>query len=145
MRDVLLMGLLITTAFPYAAASKDRKEPADPPTCSVEMKQAIEAMKSEQSHSGIVPPVPVVQPEAEFTDAARKQIRKKHGLFTDSILGLTVDAKGNAQDVCLIQPAGLGLDASAANAVKQYKFKPATKRGQPIDYPTSVQVSFRMF
>lgn len=145
MRNALLIGLLISTALPYAVASKDRKGPANPPPCSAEMTQAIDAVQSGLSRAGITPPVPVFQPEAEFTDAARKQMRKKHQPLADTILGLTVDTSGNPQNVCLIQAAGMGLDASAATVVKRYTFKPAIRNGQPVEYPTSVQVSFRLF
>jgi len=87
----------------------------------------------------------LVSPEAEFPDSARKQLRKKHTLVADSILGFTVDTEGNPKDVCLIQQAGFGLDASAANAAKGYKFKPARDHGDPIVYPTTLQVSFRLY
>ena len=60
-------------------------------------------------------------------------------------MGFTVDTEGNPKDVCLIQPAGFGLDASAANAAKGYKFNPARDHGDPIAYPTTLQVSFRLY
>lgn len=132
-------------AFPLAASSKRADSPKDPPPCSAEMMQAIESMKAQKTDADIALPVPVVMPEAEFTDSARKQLRKKHGPFADIILGLMVDAEGNPKDVCLIQPAGFDLDASAADSARKYKFKPALDHGNPIAYPTSVQVSFHVF
>jgi hypothetical protein len=145
MRNVILTGLLFAMAFLSAAASKDRNRPVDPPACSPEMRQAIDTMKSQKARADIAPPVPLVTPEAEFPDSARNQLRKKHTLFADSILGFTVDAEGNPKGVCLIQPAGFGLDGSAANAAKRYKFKPARDHGDPIAYPTMIQISFRLY
>ena len=145
MRNVILTGLLFAMAFLSAAASKDHDTSVDPPPCSPKMRQAIDTMKSQKSRADIAPPVPLVSPEAEFPDSARKQLRKKHTLFADSILGFTVDTEGNPKDVCLIQPAGFGLDESAANAAKGYKFKPARDHGDPIAYPTTLQVSFRLY
>ena len=145
MRNVIMSGLMLALAFRLAASSKSADRPKDPPPCSAEMIQAIESMKSRKTDANIAPPVPVVMPEPEFTESARKQLRKKHGPFADIILGLMVDAEGNPKDVCLIQPAGFGLDASAADAARKYKFKPALDHGNPIAYPTSVGVSFNVF
>jgi hypothetical protein len=145
MRKVILTGLLFATAFSSVAGSKDRDGFVNPPPCPPEMRRAIETMKVQKSQGDIVPPVPVITPEAELPDSARKQLQKKHTLFADSILGFTVNAEGNTKEVCLIQPAGLGLDVAVAKAVNGYKFKPARDRGNPIAYPTTVQVSFRLY
>jgi TonB family protein len=145
MSNVILMGLLFAMAIPSGAVSKDRDRPVDPPPCSPEMRQAIDRMKAQKSRADIAPPVPLVSPEADIPDSARKQLRKKHTLFAESILGFTVDEEGNPRDVCLIQPAGFGLDASAANAAKGYKFKPARDHGNPIAYPITLQVTFRLY
>ena len=149
MRYVILMGLLVATAFPNLAGAKDRNKPADmpaaPPLCSAEMRLAIDATKAQKSRADFALPVPVFAPEAEFPDSARKQARKQHGLWADSIVGFTVDAEGNPRNVCMIEAAGLDLDVSAVNAAKRYKFKPAMDHGNPIAYPTSMSVSFRLF
>lgn len=142
MRNVMLAGLLFAMAFQSGAAAKGRDKSVDPPACSPAMKQAIDTMKS---RADIVPPVPLLSPEPEFPDSARKQLRKAHSLFADIILGLTVDAEGNPHGVCVIQAAGLGLDGSSANAAKRYKFRPATDHGNPIAYPTSMEISFRVY
>jgi len=145
MRNMILTGLMLAMTISSASASKRAGRPKDPPPCSPQMKDAIDSMKSHRIEANIAPPVPLVMPEPNFTYSALKQLRKKHAQLADSILGLTVDAEGNPKDVCLIQPAGFDLDASAADAAKGYKFKPATNHGNPIAYPTSISVSFRMF
>jgi hypothetical protein len=142
MWNEILAGVLFATAFPSGAASNGHDRAVDPPACSPELKQAIDMMKS---RADIVPPVPLLSPEPEFPDSARKQLRKAHSLFADIILGLTVDAEGNPHGVCVIQAAGLGLDGSSANAANRYKFRPATDHGKPIAYPTSMEISFRVY
>jgi len=102
--------------------------------------------RSRRSHGPILLPLsPWLARKQSSPIPHENSCEKKHTLFADSILGFTVDTEGNPKDVCLIQPAGFGLDASAANAAKGYKFNPARDHGDPIAYPTTLQVSFRLY
>ena len=56
------------------------------------------------------------------------------------IVDVLVDSKGVPHDLCLRKSAGYGLDASAATAVAQYRFVPATKNGKPVKSRVSVEV-----
>jgi hypothetical protein len=38
---------------------------------------------------------------------------------------------------------GMGLDAIAINAVRQFRFKPATYNRQPIAVPVTAEISFK--
>jgi TonB family protein len=38
----------------------------------------------------------------------------------------------------------LGLDEKAMEAVKQWKFKPGYKNGEPVSVAASIEVNFRM-
>lgn len=58
------------------------------------------------------------------------------------IVDATVDTKGMVRRVCLVKSSGYGLDASAATAVAQYVFEPATKNGRPVKYRVPVEVRF---
>jgi protein TonB len=40
---------------------------------------------------------------------------------------------------------GLGLDEKAVDAVKQYKFKPATQDGKPVPVQVNLEVNFQIF
>jgi protein TonB len=40
---------------------------------------------------------------------------------------------------------GLDLDESAAEAVRQYKFKPAMKNGKPVMVELNIEVDFQAF
>jgi len=60
-----------------------------------------------------------------------------------SAVSFVVDTQGIPQDVCILKPAGYGLDAEAAKAVWQYRFQPATKGdGTPVAVRVSIHVSF---
>ena len=90
---------------------------------------------------GVSAPVPIYQPEAEFSDEARRA--KYQGVC---IVSLIVDAQGNPQNVHVVRPLGMGLDEKALEAVRKYKFKPALKDGRtPVPVMISIEVNFRLY
>src|ERR1035437_1331409 len=90
---------------------------------------------------GISAPVPLIQPEAEFSDEARRA--KYQGLCLISVI---VDAQGNPQNPKVVRALGMGLDEKAMEAVRKYKFKPAMKDGKtPVPVMITVEVNFRLY
>ncbi len=90
---------------------------------------------------GISAPVPIVWPEAEFSDEARRA--KYQGVC---LVSLIVDAQGNPQNPRVVRPLGMGLDEKALEAVRKYKFKPALKDGRtPVPVMITVEVNFRLY
>jgi protein TonB len=86
-------------------------------------------------------PVPLFQPEAEFSDEARRA--KYQGVC---LVGLIVDAQGNPQSVHIVRALGMGLDEKAMEAVRKYKFKPAMRDGKtPVPVYVNVEVNFRLY
>jgi len=86
-------------------------------------------------------PVLIVQPEAEFSDEARRA--KYQGIC---VIALIVDAQGNPQNVHVIRSLGMGLDEKAMEAVRKYKFKPAMKDGKtPVPVMITVEVDFHLY
>ena len=86
-------------------------------------------------------PVPLFEPEAEFSDEARRA--KYQGVC---IVALIVDTQGNPQNVHVIRPLGMGLDEKAIEAVRKYKFKPAMRDGRtPVPVMVNVEVNFRLY
>ena len=86
-------------------------------------------------------PVPLFQPEAEFSDEARRA--KYQGVC---VVGLIVDAQGNPQNVHIVRALGMGLDEKAMEAVRKYKFKPAMRDGKtPVPVYIAIEVNFRLY
>ena len=90
---------------------------------------------------GVSAPVPIFQPEAEFSDEARRA--KYQGVC---LISLIVDAQGNPQNPRVIRALGMGLDEKALEAVRKYKFKPAMKDGRtPVPVMITIEVNFRLY
>ena len=78
--------------------------------------------------------------DAEFSEEARK------AKFSGNVLvGLWVDAQGNPSHVHVVRGVGMGLDEKAIAAVRQYKFKPATLNGKPVQVDLNIEVNFQIF
>lgn len=89
---------------------------------------------------GVTSPVPIVTPEAEFSDEARRQ--KYQGVCMVAVI---VDAHGYPQNPRVIRSLGMGLDEKAVDAVLRYRFRPAMKDGHPVPVAITVLVNFRLY
>jgi TonB family protein len=95
-----------------------------------------------QVGNGVTAPVATYQPEAEFSEEARRA--KYEGTV---LIGLIVDAQGRPQNVHVVRSLGMGLDEKALEAVRQYRFKPAYNKAlhKPVPVMVDVEVNFRLF
>lgn len=78
--------------------------------------------------------------EPEFSEDAR--VAKYQGTMT---LSLVVDPSGTAKNVAIVDPLGVGLDEKAVEAVRAWKFEPATKDGEPVAVSIMVEVNFHLY
>jgi TonB family protein len=60
------------------------------------------------------------------------------------ILEAIIDEQGNVTDVKVLQGLPMGLDQAALEAVKNWKFKPATLDGQPVKVYYTLTVNYTM-
>jgi TonB family protein len=89
---------------------------------------------------GVSNPIPLLTPEAEFSDEARRN--KYQGICMISVI---VDAHGYPRNPRVIRSLGMGLDEKALDAIQKYRFKPAMKDGKPVAALISVEVNFRLY
>ena len=88
---------------------------------------------------GVSKPVITYQPEAEFSEEARK------AKFSGNVeVYLWVDESGSPSHIRVVRGVGMGLDEKAIEAVRQYKFKPATKDGKPVKVDLYIDVNFQI-
>ena len=88
----------------------------------------------------VLPPRPIYSPEPEFSEYAR--LARYQGTAT---LALVVDSSGNAMDVQISTPIGLGLDDKGVEAVRNWKFEPARRGGKAVAVNTSVEIDFHLY
>ncbi len=84
-------------------------------------------------------PVKIFAPEAQVSDVARKA--RIQGVV---ILQTIIDKHGNVTDVKVLKGLPMGLDEAAVEAVKQWKFRPATLNGEPIEVYYNLVVKFQL-
>lgn len=89
---------------------------------------------------GVLAPKVLYQPEPEFSEEARKA-------HYQGTVGLTfvVDRSGKVCEVQVVRPGGMGLDERAANGVKDWRFQPATRNGEPVAVKLYVEVGFHLY
>jgi protein TonB len=81
----------------------------------------------EGSGLGDTEPVPSGEVRIAYPADARER-----GVEGSVRLRVTVDASGIVQDVVVLSGPGFGLDEAARDALKRFKFKPATRAGQAV-------------
>jgi hypothetical protein len=103
-----------------------------------------DSLGTNESAGRVTPPKVIHSVEAELTDEVRGATRNssKVGFVGISLISLVVDEHGNPQNLCLQKTSGYGLDANAANAIRQYTFKPATQDGKPVPVRIILDVNY---
>jgi TonB family protein len=91
-------------------------------------------------HGGVTVPRAIYVPDPEYSDAARKA--RHQGTVT---LWVLLNAQGRIERESVYSSLGMGLDEQALAAVRNWRFEPATRNGQPIPVQMYVEVSFRLY
>jgi TonB family protein len=89
--------------------------------------------------SGVNPPSLIREVKPDYTEEARRR-----NLAGDVEMEIVVRADGSVGSVRLLRGLGFGLDQRAIDAVRQWKFSPATRHGTPVDVLVEVAVEFRL-
>jgi TonB family protein len=89
---------------------------------------------------GVSAPKILYRIEPEFSEEARKN--KWQGVV---VLRVIIGTDGKAHNINVQRSLGMGLDEKAVEAVRQWRFDPGHKDGQPVPVEVSFEVSFRLY
>ncbi|HEX3128522.1 MAG TPA: energy transducer TonB [Thermoanaerobaculia bacterium] len=92
-----------------------------------------------QVGGAVLKPEVIVRTEPRYTEMARKA--RVEGVV---ILKAIIDERGYVTDVQLLRGQPMGLDQAAMDAVRTWRFKPATLHGQPVKVYFNLTVNFTL-
>jgi TonB family protein len=84
-------------------------------------------------------PVLMSRVEPEYTNQAREA--RLQGTVRIQAM---VRKDGTVDSIQVLQGLGMGLDEAAVAAIRQWRFRPATRDGEPVDYPVTLLVNFSL-
>jgi TonB family protein len=89
--------------------------------------------------SGIEPPRLLHEVKAQYTEEARRQ-----GITGDVLMEVVVRRDGTVGEAHVLKGLGYGLEQRAIDAVRQWRFAPAQRKGVPVDVLVQVAVEFTL-
>lgn len=84
-------------------------------------------------------PEKIFQTNPQYTEIARKA--RIQGVV---IVQAIIDKEGNVTNVKVLKGLPMGLEEAAVDAIKQWKFKPATLNGRPVTVYYNLTVNFKL-
>jgi TonB family protein len=98
-----------------------------------------EGVAAEPLRAGMQPPVAIYKFEPEYSEQARKA-RVQGTVVLEGI----IDEKGKTHALRVVDGLGFGLDEQAIDAVRQWRFRPATRAGKPLAIIGTFYLTFRL-
>jgi protein TonB len=89
--------------------------------------------------SGVEPPVLLREIRPVYTVEARRR-----SIEGDVVLDIVVRENGSVGSIRVTRGLDSGLDQKAVEAVRQWRFEPARRRGTPVDVVVEVSVEFKL-
>ena len=89
--------------------------------------------------AGVTPPRVAAKVEAQYSEEAR--YAKYEGTV---VLQIEIRPDGSADNINVTKGLGLGLDDKAVEAIRKWRFNPATKDGSPVTVAAMIESNFRL-
>ncbi len=87
----------------------------------------------------VTPPSLLQKKEPEYSEEARSaKLTGRVRLYAE------IGPDGTARNIRAVERLGLGLDEQAIDAIRQWRFKPGAKNGQPVTVAATIEVNFRL-
>jgi TonB family protein len=90
--------------------------------------------------NGLTPPHATHAPDPEYSEMGRRAKYQSRVRIAG-----TVDKEGTFTDLCVLVPAGFGLDEQAIEAAGTWRFEPAVQQGEPIAVRLNVEMDFKLY
>src|SRR5579864_1136426 len=90
--------------------------------------------------NGVTAPHVIYDPAPEYSTEARQA--KHQGTV---VLWAIIGPDGRPRDLRVYRSLGMGLDEKAMEAVRTWRFRPATKDGNPVAVQIEVEVNFHLY
>jgi TonB family protein len=87
----------------------------------------LKTLAPKRISEGMTPPKVISRVEPHYSEEA-----KKNNIFGVVILEATINEAGVVTDVRVLKPLPYGLDQAAVEAIRQWRFEPATIEGRPV-------------
>lgn len=84
-------------------------------------------------------PVVISRVEPIYPEDARKA--RVAGIV---IIEALIDKSGNVRDARVLKPLPFDLDQAALDSIRQWKFRPATRNGEPVDVLFNLTINFQL-
>jgi len=101
---------------------------------------AAESASSESLESNFQPPVPVFRPDPDWSRFPTGQIPGPGGVYSAD-----VDVSGNVLGVTVVRPGDPRVDELVLEALRNWRFEPATSDGRPVEatYRLTINIHFK--
>jgi len=136
----LAVGTLLAQPVREQAPDRPANSNAAPGGSTPNSDSSVANEKVYQVGHGVTAPHHIYTPEPEYTNRARK--KKLQGTV---LVALVLTAEGTPRDVTVTKKLDPDLDNKAVEAVRSWRFEPATKDGEPVPVHLQVEVQFRLY
>jgi len=109
------------------------------PVAAILALSAVLPLAAQDATPKTTPPKVLYKVEPQYTEDA-----KTAKVSGSVLLSLLVDENGNAQEIQVARSLDEGLDQKAIEAVRQWRFSPATENGKPVPFAVKIEVNFRL-
>jgi TonB family protein len=139
-------ALLAVSVLATQSASSYPSQSSQDPSVHVASDTKVEK-RAKVYHVGgdVKAPRKISGPEPVPGDTAVRNTGKKKVDPGTTVLSVVVDEDGSVRTVKVLKSLNRVLDGKAIDAVKQWRFDPATKNGTPVAVEMAVEVTFHLY